>query len=137
MALAKNGTGLDHEEAYTIFRFLLGVTIAHELVHCFMNFLSKTEEKDTPINTLGMSLTNTGPWSDSGTLWESLTLGGTVVAFKVSNHPLRRRQAGIPWLFVSDRHLEQILFRTEKLVRGDGMLLLLMSLRNWLADTAG
>ncbi|KAK3906933.1 hypothetical protein C8A05DRAFT_29135 [Staphylotrichum tortipilum] len=84
--------------AYDRFSFLVTVTIAHELVHCFMGFLSGAEQTDSPISLAGFTYEALGGWGDSGTAWERRVLGGVASNLEEPAHPLGRRQAGTQWL---------------------------------------
>jgi hypothetical protein len=128
MVMASNGTTREHEDAYAVFYFTLGITIAHELVHCFTNFLSGTEEKDTPTEIAGFVLrdrSSTRKFGDSGALWELLTLGGRFETYKIPGNPLLYRQAGAPWLRRRDGSVQLIiLLKDENKRNGHGMLVL-------------
>ncbi|KAK4043658.1 hypothetical protein C8A01DRAFT_32186 [Parachaetomium inaequale] len=68
MAKARDGTSTNHQDASLVFYFHLGLTIVHELVHCFMNFLSGDEENDTPTEIVDIQFTkgsSNRPWGDS------------------------------------------------------------------------
>lgn len=107
--MAKRGSTRHDKEAYSRFRFILGVTIAHELVHCFMGFLSGTEKADTPVEIMGLIATFSGSnWGDSGTVWECFVLGGKVTSFEEPRHPLGDRQAGRIWLEESNDCVREI-----------------------------
>jgi hypothetical protein len=108
MAKAHAGSSDDHWEAYNRFLLSLAVTIAHELVHCFMGFLSGTEKADTPLDLMGIKVSYGGTWGDSGTVWEHLVLGGCVMSYEESEHPLGTDQAGVLWLSESQNCVRRI-----------------------------
>jgi hypothetical protein len=101
MTMAEQGIDKDNKEAYRCFLFLLAVTIAHELVHCFMCSVSTDERLDTPIEldgTITGTLDGNACWGDSGTVWEFNVLGGILIVLEEPNHPLGDRQAGRLWI---------------------------------------
>jgi hypothetical protein len=101
MVMADHGGTADHEEAYGRFLFLVAIIIAHELVHCYMCSISRDETRHSPVELAGLRFHKRGPgdgWGDSGAVWESHVLGGTVIALKAPNHRLGVRQAGCLWI---------------------------------------
>ena len=91
------------------FRVILGVAIAHELVHCFMNYLFDGDNtRITPTEILGEKFPKL-EYGDLGTMWEFQVLGGKFTIYKELDHrPLANNQAGIVWLDKLDGNVEQL-----------------------------
>ncbi|RWA09822.1 hypothetical protein EKO27_g5309 [Xylaria grammica] len=101
-AITKNQQPLEaHITAYNNFMFIMGITIAHELVHSFVGYLSGSARPSTPenisrlpsrYNTSHERGTETG---ESGRAWEGLVFGGIVEAVEDPFNPLGAFQAGV------------------------------------------
>ncbi|KAI0410264.1 hypothetical protein F5X98DRAFT_386687 [Xylaria grammica] len=101
-AITKNQQPLEaHTTAYNNFMFIMGITIAHELVHSFVGYLSGSARPSTPenisrlpsrYNTSHGRGTETG---ESGRAWEGLVFGGIVEAVEDPFNPLGAFQAGV------------------------------------------
>lgn len=98
MVRVASGSDVIDVEAYNRFVFILAVTIAHELVHCFMVSLSGTEQTDSPTSLAGVTQRKPGGQGESGCVGERLVLGGIVKNLEDPDHLLRDRQAGTVWL---------------------------------------
>ncbi|KEZ46583.1 hypothetical protein SAPIO_CDS0390 [Scedosporium apiospermum] len=87
---------LDREELRK-FLFLLGISVAHELVHMFVGYLSGDNEDDTP-PTIGRYPPGTSGIGEAGMHWENVLFNGFVEAMYDSSNPLGASQAGIYYL---------------------------------------
>lgn len=85
-------------EAYARFKFQLGISIAHEVVHFLTGFLLGSPRSNTPrgVSLAGWGNTRTG---EAGRYWEGVLLGGVVEFRSDNDDPLGVRQAGTPYLF--------------------------------------
>ncbi|KAK5635393.1 hypothetical protein RRF57_011105 [Xylaria bambusicola] len=89
-----------HLEAYESFTFIMGITVAHELVHFFVGYLTGQDVPDTPewvsylppvYNRVEENGTEIG---ESGRTWEGYVLGGIVETAEDTSNPLGAYQAG-------------------------------------------
>jgi hypothetical protein len=82
------------------FLFILGLTIAHELVHFFIGRILGDVEDDTPkkIDDPDMS---TGKMGESGRYWEKHLLGHRIERYWDATDPLGEKQAGALYAFDS------------------------------------
>ncbi|EEY21947.1 conserved hypothetical protein [Verticillium alfalfae VaMs.102] len=93
-------------EAFETFMFLMGVTVAHEMLHLFIGFLVGYITPSTPPTITFLPelynsvLADGSEVGESGRAWEGLVFGGTVDAFESRSSPLGTRQSGI--LYVID-----------------------------------
>lgn len=114
-----------HSHAYDRFRVIMGVTIAHGLVHCFMNYLFDGDETwNTPTEVMGIKFLNAN-YGDSGSVWEIEMLGGKFMTYKEPDHPLADDQAGKMWLNKLDGYVEELRVRKEVVADKNGMLYML------------
>jgi hypothetical protein len=99
----------DDHDTWNTFLFHRGVTIAHELTHCFIRYLSPNENVRTPIK---VSFLNFGRDSqgegESGWAMESRLLGGGMRCYEDRSDPLGPRQAGDLWLVCRDSYAYKI-----------------------------
>ncbi|KAI1867950.1 hypothetical protein JX265_004004 [Neoarthrinium moseri] len=70
-----------HLGAYEKFMFLMTVTVAHELMHFFVGYLTGLSSDGTLVG-------------ESGRAWEAFVLGGVVETFENVRNPLGAYQAG-------------------------------------------
>ena len=87
--------GSDDGEIFNKHMFNLAVTIVHELVICFVGFLSGTEKPSAPPMDTGR------PW---GRWWQHYMFGGSIGIYSEPGHPLGALQPGTTWLI--DEHGE-------------------------------
>ncbi|KAI1077177.1 hypothetical protein F5B20DRAFT_583668 [Whalleya microplaca] len=88
---------------YKLFKYQMGITIAHEIVHLLTGYLTGTARPLTPPR---VSLTAYGKSKagESGRYWESTMLGGVVEFWEDITDPLKERQAGKPYLIKDGRN---------------------------------
>ncbi|EWG39681.1 hypothetical protein FVEG_02416 [Fusarium verticillioides 7600] len=62
---------------YNLFKFQMGVSVAHEIIHLLTGFLTEESRPDTP---LGVTMDPFGSrdTGEAGRYWEGILLGGTV-----------------------------------------------------------
>lgn len=109
-----------HSHAYDRFRVLLGVTIAHELVHCFMTYLFDGDEDCiTPTDIMGREFLNPD-YGNLGAMWEFQVLGGKFMTYAEPDHALAENQPGMVWLNKLDGYVEKLIISKER-VDGHGM----------------
>ncbi|KAK8068466.1 hypothetical protein PG996_007578 [Apiospora saccharicola] len=88
-----------HVSAYERFLFLMGITVAHELVHFFVGFLTGYDRPSTPeevtyLPSLYSSQTAGGiDVGESGRAWEGSVFGGIVEVWENTSSPLGVYQA--------------------------------------------
>ncbi|KAK8063186.1 hypothetical protein PG996_007838 [Apiospora saccharicola] len=89
------------ENSYEMFKFQLGLVLAHEIIHCLTGFLLGTTS-DTPPN---VTLDRYGDTKkgEAGRMWEKRLLGGVVEMWSSPQDGLGKRQAGTPYLFDGGR----------------------------------
>lgn len=111
-----------HSHAYDRFWVIMGVAIAHELVHCFMNYLFDGDNAwDTPTEFMGLEFVN-AKYGDSGSVWEIKVLGGKFMTYRESDHPLADNQPGMMWLKDLDEYAEELRVRKKVVAKRNGML---------------
>lgn len=87
--------------AFETFMFLMGFTVAHEMLHLFVGYLVGYITPSTPptvtfLPALYNNVLEDGTeMGESGHAWEGLVFGGTVDAFESRSNPLGARQAGV------------------------------------------
>ncbi|KAI1208355.1 uncharacterized protein F4807DRAFT_148849 [Annulohypoxylon truncatum] len=88
---------------YSRFKFQMVISVAHEMVHLLVGYLTGSHSPPTPP---GVTLTPFGNTvsGESGRYWESILLGGVVEFYQDRNDPLEARQAGVPWLIQDGRN---------------------------------
>jgi len=108
------------DQVFKIQMLAMGITVAHELVHAFVGFLTGTELPMTPSHVSFVPEFNNRQCSDgtvsghSGYAWEAKVFGGfiTYVAAahppELDDHPLGKRQAGELWLVNEDKKARMI-----------------------------
>ncbi|KAK8030213.1 hypothetical protein PG993_011504 [Apiospora rasikravindrae] len=84
--------------AYQLFKFQLGVVIAHEFIHCLTGFFTGTSSANTPPNVTLPHYGNTRT-GEAGRFWESKLLGGVLEMWSSPEDGLGVRQPGTPYLF--------------------------------------
>lgn len=90
-----------HVSAFEDFIFLMAVTVAHELIHFFVGFLTGYNRPETPTKVSFIpSLYNiTTPegieMGESGRAWEAIVFGGIVETIEDRSSPLGAYQAGL------------------------------------------
>lgn len=89
-------------DSYSMFKFQMGISIAHEIVHLLTGFVSGTPRPDTP-PSITLDPYGTRRRGEAGRLWESVLLGGVVEFWSSNDDPLGVRQAGMPFLFADGR----------------------------------
>ncbi|KAK3300971.1 uncharacterized protein B0H64DRAFT_370148 [Chaetomium fimeti] len=107
-----------HSIAYDNFLVIVAVTIAHELVHCFMNYLAVDVDEDTPTDIVGIRFHNGR--ADSGSVWERKVLGGMLKTYEAKRHPLGDEQSGMVWLAKSSGSAEEVTVTKFEEVDGRG-----------------
>ncbi|KAF7536450.1 hypothetical protein G7054_g4585 [Neopestalotiopsis clavispora] len=103
MINAGAGKNVDEKDAFESFLFLMSITVAHELVHLFVGFISGNNRPLTPPDVSFLpedynTKIRGKPVGESGRAWEAYVLGGTVEAFEQKDNPLGNRQAGTMYL---------------------------------------
>jgi hypothetical protein len=94
---------------YKSFMVQLGITMAHELVHCFVGMLAGSEEIDTPKELVGNHTSGIDcmDWGESGLTWEIHALGGPITAWREQGNELGERQSGSVWM-TSNGHFKRV-----------------------------
>ncbi|KAK8112193.1 uncharacterized protein PG998_008650 [Apiospora kogelbergensis] len=62
-------------DAYDIFKFQMGISIAHEIVHLFVGFLTGTERAMTPPDIRMPGFGESDEHGEAGRYWEKIFLG--------------------------------------------------------------
>ncbi|KAI0536633.1 hypothetical protein GGR58DRAFT_528110 [Xylaria digitata] len=105
---------VDYLPAYEGFLFIMATTVAHEMVHLFIGFLTGYRSPDTPkevtflaplYNDLIATSTRIG---ESGRMWESLVFGGAIETAEDISNPLGVYQAGTLYLVNDQREVQAI-----------------------------
>ncbi|KAK3941400.1 hypothetical protein QBC46DRAFT_340533 [Diplogelasinospora grovesii] len=97
----QQNSNADERKAVETFKFLMAITLAHEMVHFFIGFLAGSTIPCTPPSITGARLRHNhtddsgNEIGESGYAWEKCAFGGKVVAIEDVNHPLGGRQAGV------------------------------------------
>ena len=114
------GESEDRTQVFKIQMLAMGITVAHELVHAFVGFLTGTELPTSPSHISFVPEFNNHQCSDgtvrgdSGYSWEGKVFGGfiTYVAAaeppELDDHPLGKRQAGELWLVKENKEAQMI-----------------------------
>ncbi|KAK7964465.1 hypothetical protein PG988_011439 [Apiospora saccharicola] len=89
--------------SYDTFKFQMGLTVAHEIIHLFVGFLTGSERAMTPPNVSMPGYDRNETTGEAGRYWERIFLGGMVENWSTKDHPMRDRQSGTPYLF-DDAH---------------------------------
>ncbi|KAF4469571.1 hypothetical protein FALBO_3533 [Fusarium albosuccineum] len=87
-----------YTDSYNMFKFQMGISIAHEIMHLLTGFLVGNPKQNTPprVTMPGFGTRRNG---ESGRYWERIFLGGAVEFWSSENDILGVRQAGTPYLF--------------------------------------
>ena len=90
-------------KAYTTFKFILGITVAHELVHLFVGLITADPNVPSPPElTFHPEYYNNefddgeeeDEMGESGRAWEGEVLGGAIEIYADEGSLLKQRQAG-------------------------------------------
>ncbi|KAH7240891.1 uncharacterized protein BKA55DRAFT_693135 [Fusarium redolens] len=103
----------DELAAFESFMFLVSVTIAHELMHLFVGFLTGYNWPATPpqlsfLPELFNNEIDNEEVGESGRYWEGMVLGGTIETYENTSNPLGTRQAGDLFLFDSQMRARKL-----------------------------
>ena len=98
MAWVRTQPPADAGDAYNIFKFQMAISVAHEIVHLLVGFLTGKATPDTPTVVTGPGYGEPRR-GESGRYWEHKFLGGYLECWSVDSHALDRRQPGLPYLF--------------------------------------
>jgi hypothetical protein len=88
-----------HRDAYEFFKFQMGVSVAHVIVHFLTGFLTGKVRLNTPPPV------TLEPWGEgeeegeAGRYWEHILFGGVLEFWSTKGHPLKNRQSGTPYVF--------------------------------------
>lgn len=87
--------------------FIMAVTVAHEVVHVFIGFLTGDNWPDTPpeVQARGFADHRVG---ESGRFWEDALFGGGPECVEADVSVLGWRQAGLPYLVDNHNYCEPI-----------------------------
>ncbi|KAK3984275.1 hypothetical protein QBC44DRAFT_375362 [Cladorrhinum sp. PSN332] len=98
---------LDAEEEFQRLLFLLGVAVAHELVHMFVGFMSGNEGTNTP-NSVQWPFRQPGASTgrEAGNAWEGLLMGFNIQANYNPTSPFGSQQAGHLIGFIDNKAYE-------------------------------
>jgi hypothetical protein len=88
--------------SYDMFRFQMAITVAHEIIHLLIGYLTGKKQPHTPPE-VSLAPYGTMVTGESGRYWESLLLGGVVEFYEDSQDPLGNMQAGTPYLIADGR----------------------------------
>ncbi|KAI2464994.1 hypothetical protein F4781DRAFT_410821 [Annulohypoxylon bovei var. microspora] len=88
---------------YSRFKFQMVISVAHEIVHLLVGYLTGTARPLTPPRLTLVAYGNDAV-GESGRYWESILFGGVVEFYQDSNDTLQERQAGVPWLVQDGRN---------------------------------
>ncbi|KAK8112450.1 hypothetical protein PG984_012976 [Apiospora sp. TS-2023a] len=90
-------------DSYDTFKFQMGISVAHEIVHLFVGFLTGSKRPITQpsVNMPGFDIDDDE--GESGRYWERIFLGGVVENWSTKDHPMGDRQPRTPYLF-DDAH---------------------------------
>jgi len=91
-----------NSDSCNMFKFQMAITVAHEVNHFLIGFLTGRMKPPTPP---GISLASYGNTStgESGRHWERMLLGGVVEFYEEIQDPLGNMQAGTPYLIADGR----------------------------------
>ncbi|KAL9567130.1 hypothetical protein ACKAV7_008899 [Fusarium commune] len=83
---------------YNLFKFQMGISVAHEIIHLLTGFLTGESRPDTPpdVTMVPFGFRDTG---EAGRYWEGILLGGTVECWTNRGDIMGVRQSGAPYLF--------------------------------------
>lgn len=84
------------------FRFLMGISVAHEICHLLMGFFTGEGQPLTPRKICLVGY-NEGKKGEAGRVFEGEVFGGVVEFYQDKNDPLGVYQAGIPYLIEDGR----------------------------------
>ncbi|KAI0403870.1 hypothetical protein F4802DRAFT_569693 [Xylaria palmicola] len=100
--------------AYENFMFIMAITVAHEVVHLFVGYLTGRELPNTPrrvsyIPSVYNKLQDDGTeMGESGRAWEGYVFGGIVETAEDRANPLGAYQAGTLWLIDERKQVRRI-----------------------------
>ncbi|KAI1349766.1 hypothetical protein F5Y01DRAFT_316439 [Xylaria sp. FL0043] len=103
-----------HFAAYESFTFIMAITVAHELVHFFIGYLTGRASPNTPEKISYLPSIYNKPGIDgkeigeSGRTWEGDVFGGIVETAEDSTDPLGAYQAGTLWLIDERKQVRRI-----------------------------
>jgi hypothetical protein len=98
--LYENRTIPGNRYSYKLFKFQMVISVAHEIMHFLTGFLTGSVKPSTPKGVTAQPY-GTSRIGEAGRYWESMLLGGFVEFWSEPDHPLGRRQPGVPYLFKS------------------------------------
>lgn len=93
-------TSANSRQNYVRFMFQMGVSVAHEICHLLMAFLTGNNRENTPV-TIALNGYRQGRSGESGFALEGSLFGGVVEFYFDENDPLGDRQASMPYRFES------------------------------------
>ncbi|KAF5612851.1 uncharacterized protein FSUBG_1081 [Fusarium subglutinans] len=83
---------------YNLFKFQMGISVAHEIIHLLTGFLTGESRPDTPPGVT-MDPFGSRDTGEAGRYWEGILLGGIVECWANKNDIMGVRQSGTPYLF--------------------------------------
>jgi hypothetical protein len=108
-AAAKRASAKGARDNYIAFKFIMIITVAHEVVHFFTRYINGGNSgAATPPEVASKFFDHESDRGEAGGYWETLLLGGAIAFYENTDDPLGVRQAGVPYLLRDDNSCNRV-----------------------------